>query len=123
MMDKFERLLLKATTIVTIIIALITYFIDSRISIGFVLGCMCAQVSFMMLSVQLSSMLKAQHFNGVWFGLVYVIRLACIGLPLLLSALKPDRSNIWAVFAGFMTHKLLIYILGFLEKEEDSSGN
>lgn len=122
MMDKFEKMLLKLTTLITIIVALITYFIDPKISIGFVFGCMCAQVSFMMLSVQLSTMLKAQHFNAVWFGVVYVVRLLCIGLPLLLSALKPEKSNIWAVFAGFMTHKLLIYILGFFMKE-DSSGN
>lgn len=121
-MDSFERTLLKVTSIVTIIIALITFVFDPRISAGFALGCMCAQASFMMMSAQLSAMLNAKHFSGVSFGLVYVIRLACIALPLLLSVLKPDRSNLWAVVSGFIVHKVLIYILGFV-KEEDSSGN
>ena len=123
MMDSFERLLLKVTTVVAIVVSLIAYVFDSRIGIGILLGCACAQLSFMMMSIQLTAMLNAKHFNRISFGLVYIIRLSCIALPLLLSALKPEKSNIWAVFAGFMIHKLLIYILGFIIKEDDSIGN
>ena len=101
---------------IAVVCAIVSLLIDYRISLGIVVGMVAAVCNYMILSAQMTMILLNQRFRVFGFVIVYLIRFACLFLPLLLAVLRPDRCNVWAVFGSMLIFKVILYVQGLRKK-------
>lgn len=114
--SKNDRMYLKLVVKIAIVLTVIGLLIDYRISVGMILGTVASFINYGLLNLQLTGIVLERQMNVISFTFGYLIRFACLFVPLLLGVIYPEYCNVWAVFVALLLFKIVMYFEGIRKK-------
>lgn len=98
------------------ILSIITAVFDRTISIGLIFGYLCIVIYYLLLTKGIDAIIHNNGKRTLGNLLLYLVRMVVLTLPLLVSALHPNVSNIFGAFFGLMSLKVYFLITAITRK-------
>ncbi len=108
---------IKVSILTTIVLAVIMYFIDFRLSTGIVLGNLFSLLHLYLLTISANRMFKGKRIYVIKVFLGSILRYMIIAFPLILALLWPLYLNVYAVAFGFVLYKIILVIFAITYKD------
>lgn len=116
MLENDEKKYFLWTLLIAGIMSIVSLLVDYRISLGIVIGTLASLVNYGLLTLQMTMIVLNQQMNVIRFAIGYLIRFACLFIPLLFAVYRPEICNVWAVFVALMLFKVVMYVEGIRKK-------
>ncbi len=107
----------RVSALTAIILAVIMYFIDFRISTGIILGYLASIFHLYLITISMDNMLKSGRVNMFIVMLGSMLRYVIIAFPLVIALILPQYFNIFGAAGGFILYKVVLIAFAVFYKD------